>query len=149
MEIRNTFRILMIASAMFAIAATIYPELGIHQSSDELEVVLMWNGYGGVFPFHENDEWSLLAIIGIVAAALAFFAALAGLVGALFMKRWGRTLLAITALLAILSNLMWGVMVSLPLTMLFYEASGAMFYVAITMAFLPPLKHEFEKEPNK
>ncbi len=149
MEVKNIFRTLLVLSFALSIMAVIYPHLGLHEMSEDLGIILMWNGYGGLFPFHEGDEWRAAAIVGLIIVMLLLIVLVVGFVGSFFYKSWGRTSLAISTFFIILINPIWGLVVTLPIEMLLYEVSGAAFYIALTMSFLPPLKQEFESKPNQ
>lgn len=149
MNIPLLFRFLLVFSVVISLAGEIYPMLGLHETSEDLETILMWEGYQGILPFHEDDEWGVTPIIGVVIALLVLIAFIIGLIGAFLFKKWGRTLLAVSTLIGIFFTPFMGLMVGLPIEMFLHEVSGGAFFIALAMAFLSPLKEKFENIPNQ
>lgn len=146
MNAEKLFRTLLVFSALIVVIGGTIPVLELYETSEDLEVVLMWNGYGGIPPLSNGEitgpfEITVLILFGALVVAL-----IAGYIGAFLFKNWGRLLLAAITLVSILATPAFGLFVALSVEMMFYELSAAAFYIALTMAFLPPLRDKFEKD---
>gem|GEM_PF-6566879 len=93
MNTPQLFLLFLVISLVIGIAIPIYPILGFHETSEDLEIILSWNGYQEIFPIHKKEEWGVSSFFGVVITSQTVLAYIVGLIGAFLFKKWRRSLL--------------------------------------------------------
>jgi len=146
MEIKNIFRIILLSTILFPILGIVMSELTVTNHSQEIQDLLEWDGYEGVFWMQPGaEELSSSFFIGIGALLLLVIALIITYVGLFLFKPWSRTLIVILAVITLISSPFMGVFIALPILTTLNEISSILFGVVLAMIYLQPLSDEFKK----
>ncbi|WP_134084367.1 hypothetical protein [Thiohalophilus thiocyanatoxydans] len=143
MNIKNTFRILILLSFILPLVGVSYSIFSIDSQSPQIQEIVSWHGYGGFFDteYEEPSNTELL----LFSALIIFVAViLAGCIGLFFFKKWGRTVVVISGALSLILLPFNGVIVELAYESALNEISSILFGAILAMSYLPPLSQEFE-----
>ena len=146
MNIKIIFRSLLIASVLLPIIGAVSTELTISSQSTELQQLIAWDGYDGLFWLHPQSEEITTAFLIIAGIGTALFIlCIIGLIGIFLFKKWGRTITVLMTLVATISQPFMGVLVVMPIASTLYGVSTMAFGALLCMAYLQPISSEFNK----
>ena len=146
MNIKIIFRSLLIVSVLLPIIGAVATEITISSQSTELQQLIAWDGYDGIFWIHPDSEEISTAFLVAAAIGMTFFIlCIVGLIGMFLFRKWGLTITVLMTLVATISQPFMGVLVAMPIASTLYGISTMAFGALLCMAYLQPISSEFNK----
>jgi hypothetical protein len=142
MNAKIIFRSLLIIQAAFVLVIALLPDLhlDIQEFIRDLGTMMAWKEKG----LYLSEKTRMVLNIAAILMVIAMISFICGLIGSFFYMKWGRVMLVATAIISLVSENVIKPIGVFPTHSMCHEATAAVFYIALTMSFLPPVRDCFE-----
>ena len=145
MEIKNTFRILLLVSVILPIAGIVLTLFNISSEPEDIQNLIAWDGYNGIFWTFEEPETSTKYLVELGSLLIFILFIIIAYIGLFLFKPWSKPLIIVVTIASLALVPLTGVTVVMPIPAMLNEISSIVYGAILCMLYIGPLSNEFNK----